>query len=145
VNLSGLIQIGDMPVFQIAEECFDRCQPRIAGASGIAALSFDVFQEGENQRRIHILDLDLRGPYLQPLDRKTCQQLIAVGIGLAGVGAGFALTWQVLAKKGVEVFRQGTHWAPPTWSASPEWAICRNSTGVARKYHHVSVTREWPR
>lgn len=60
----------------------------------------DVFQEGENEQRIELLNLDAGRGGPQSGSREAEQQLKAVGVGRAGVRARSPLVRQMLANGG---------------------------------------------
>jgi hypothetical protein len=131
-----LVETRGEPIFQEPEEGVDGCQPRVARPRRVAALTFDVHQERQDQRRIQLLDLDLAWFDVQPVRREADQKLEAVGVGFASVLAGFPLARQMLAQECGEMRSQRGHAAAPQCNASPAAAICPIKIGVACRYQY---------
>ena len=129
-----LVEARRHPVFEEAEERVDRGEPGIARSHRVAALVLQMLQEGQDQRRVEPLDLDLRGLDLEPVGSEAEQELEALCIRLASVLARSALLGQMLAQEASEIGGERGHAAPPMSSASLAAAIWPNRTGVACKY-----------
>jgi hypothetical protein len=59
MDATRLVEAGRHPVLQEAEEGVDRCEPGIARPYRVAALLLQMLQEGQDQRGVKPLDLDL--------------------------------------------------------------------------------------
>lgn len=94
-----LIQTGREPILEEAEEGFDGGKTDVAGARRVAASFLDVFQEGENERRIKLLNLDAGRGNPQSGSREAEEQLKAVGVSRAGVRARSPLVRQISCRR----------------------------------------------
>ena len=129
-----LVKARRQPILQEAEERVDGGQPGVAGPGRVAAFALDVPQEGQDQWRVELLDLELARFDLELARREADQELEAVGVGFAGVGACLALMRQMLAQEGGEMRSERGHDACPRCNASPASAICAIRIGVACRY-----------
>src|SRR5262245_23816209 len=101
-------------------------------------VSFDVLKEGKDQWGIQLFYLELGRCDTQPPGSKAHQKLEGVGVSFDGVHAQAPIAWQVLAQEGLQIRSECVHERPPVCKASPAWAICRMSAGVACRYQYVS-------
>ena len=134
MNPARLIEAGRNPVFEEAEERVDRGEPSVAGSYRVTALLLQMLQEGQDQRCIEPLDLDLGWRDLEPGGGEAEQKLEALRIRLTGMLAGPAFLGQMLAQEAGEMESERGHAMPPTSNASPASAIWPIRTGVACKY-----------
>src|SRR5262249_17226248 len=145
VDPTRLVEARRNPVLEEAEERVDRPEPRIARPGRVPALLLQMLEEGQDQRCVKSLDLDLRRLGLEPAGGEAEQELEALCICLTRVLAGPALLWQMFAQEASNVRSERSHAAPPLSSASPASAIWPIRTGVACKYQKLSRTCTWPR
>ncbi len=86
----------------------------------VAALSLQVREELEPERRVELLERQCRGRYAEPLRREGEEQLERVRVGVDGVPAGLALLRQPLAEVGGEVRGEWRHGRPPVSEGRPD-------------------------
>ncbi len=90
-------------------EGLDRGQPGVSGGGLVAARALQILQERQHERRIDVLQVQLRRRDLESRRRVLKQQSECVGVGLAGMEAGAALVWQPLTQEGRDMGSQGRH------------------------------------
>jgi len=104
------------------------------GLDDVAALTFDVVEEGEHQVGVDILDRQITRPSLEPLGGEAHQQSEGMGIGRDRVRAGITLARKMLAQECGQVGSKGGHAASSLNRRSLAAAMSRSSTGVASRY-----------
>jgi hypothetical protein len=129
-----LVDAGRQPVFEIAEERVDRGESGVSCSRRVAAFFLQMLQERQDERRIELFKLDLRGRDREPTGGEANEQSKAVCVSLVGVLTCLALLRQVLAQESAQVRGESVHSAPPASKASPASAICPFKSGVPCKY-----------
>jgi len=101
-------------VFQgrVAEQRVNRRKSRVAGPDAVAALEFQVVQEGGYQGRIKIGEVQPRGRESGPGGGVAQQQPQGVAVGRDGVLAGPALPDQPVGEEGLKGRREQAHRVP---------------------------------
>jgi len=87
---------------RVLEEGSDRGQAKIAGADGVVAVILDVIQERTDERRIEIVQRELRGRFFEMLLRKSEKQPERIAVRGDGVGTDLALIHKAVSKKGLK-------------------------------------------
>jgi len=73
-----LVDAGRQPVFQIAEERVDRGESGVSCSRRVAAFFLQMLQERQDERRIELFKLDLRGRDREPTGGEANEQSKAV-------------------------------------------------------------------
>lgn len=120
----------------------NRRKPRVPAAKAYAALCFQFLEESHDQRRIDLLELQVRR---LPLEEPLCEeQELAEGIpiGFDGVRARLALIHQTLneevLQQGRQAGRLGHDWC--SQRLSRRRMASRIKAGEASRYQCVSAT-----
>jgi hypothetical protein len=109
-------------IFECREvhERSDRRQARIATANGVLAIPLKVIEEGEDERRIDVLQIEVFRRLAGVLMRKLQQQAEAVAVGRYSLWAGVALRDQSFQEERLQDRREaaagrgGLHETPPS-------------------------------
>lgn len=96
----------------IAEEGPDRRQSGVAGAHAILSFVFQMVEEGADQGRIEIVDVELSRRLAVPLRREDQQQPQRIAIGLNRVRADLALAEEAIGEERLQGRGQRTHASP---------------------------------
>jgi hypothetical protein len=75
VDPARLVEAAGQPVLQEVEERVDGGQAGVAGAGRVAALALEVLEEGQDQRRIQLLELEPARLDREPARREPDQEL----------------------------------------------------------------------
>src|SRR5207302_10764526 len=100
----------------------------------VMTMSFDVLEEGEDQRSIQLFDLKRRGRDPQPFGGKAHQQLEGIRVRLDGVRTDPPIARQIFAEEGFQIRSERINVGSPVCKVSPARAICCMSVGVACRY-----------
>src|SRR5262249_10633582 len=136
---------GGHAVLDEPHERADGGQPRIARPRGIASLLDEVIEEIEHERRVELLERQVRWGDAELSAHEFEEQLKAVRIGIAGVWARQSLDSQSLLQEGGDVRSDRRHDVAPSRKCSHASATLRMSLGVACRYQQVSATWVCPR
>jgi hypothetical protein len=80
----------------------DRRQAGVAGAGAVSPLALEVLEEGADQRRVEVGELELAGLLAGLRVGEAKQQPEAVAVGGDRLGAGVALAEQPFAEEGLQ-------------------------------------------
>jgi hypothetical protein len=86
----------------VLEEGADRGQAKVAGADGIVAVVLNVIQERADERRVEIVQRELRRRFFELLLGKTEKQPERIAVRDDGVGTGLALIHKAISEKGLK-------------------------------------------
>jgi hypothetical protein len=86
----------------ILEEGADRGQAKVAGADGVVTTVLNVIQECTDERRVEIVEHELRGRFFEVLLGKSEKQPERIPVRGDGVGTGLALIHKAISKKGLK-------------------------------------------
>jgi hypothetical protein len=100
-----------------AEHRVDRRQPGVAGARAVAAISFEMVEEGRDQRRVEVLDLELAWLLARAALREREQQPEGVAVGGDRVRAGALLVDQPVGEERLKRGCERAHERPPEASS----------------------------
>jgi hypothetical protein len=133
MDATDLLQGGGHPVFHIAHERLDGGESQVPCRRAVAAILFDMREEGHDHRRVEVLDRQPRRAGAEPPGREVEQQLEAERVGLAALRAIAPLARHVVAQKAGDERGELGHAAlsltiaflppkryPPSSPASPE-------------------------
>jgi hypothetical protein len=126
----------------IAEERMKGSQAGISAAGAIAALFFEMVEEGADERSIQILEVKHRGRFLQTLPGKCEEQTEGVPVTGNGVRACLPLAHEAVGEECLEQGGEvgiGLHRHSPPLPSRRRVANCKSS-GTAEIYQYVSLT-----
>ena len=117
-------------------------KPRVAAASAHSTLGFQLLEESHDQRRIDLLELQVRRLSFQTQLCEEQELAEGIPIGFDGVRARLALTHQALNEESLQQGRQagrlGHDWS--SQRLSRRRMASRINAGEASRYHCVSAT-----
>jgi hypothetical protein len=117
----------------IAEQGPDRGQPGVAGAYAVLSFVLQMVEEGADQRRIEIVDVELSRRLTVSFRREDQKQPQRVAIGLNRVRADLALADEAVGEECLQGRGEPTHASPARWRSSLAPARPRSS-GAADRY-----------
>ena len=117
----------------IAEQGPDRGQSGVAGAHAVLSLALQMVEEGTDQRRIEVVDVEFARRLAVPLRREDQEQPQRVAIGLNRVRADLALAEEAVGEERLQGGGQRTHASPARWRSSRSPAR-PSSSGAADRY-----------
>jgi hypothetical protein len=118
---------------QVREQRVDCRQAVVAGADAVAASCLEMVQEGSDQRRVELVDVQFAGFRSGPLGGEGEQQPERLAVGGDRVWTRSALRLQPVREVGLHRGRERAHRTPPNRSA-PGSAASVISSGEADKY-----------
>ena len=84
-DAADLVERGRKAVLEEAHEGANGGEPRVARAGAVGALVLEKLKEPEHERRVEVLDLEIRGRHAHARAGKREQQLEGVGVGRPGI------------------------------------------------------------
>ena len=126
----------------VPEQRPDGSKSSITGAGAIFPLFLKVVEEGADEWRIQIADVQLRRLRAAPLGRKAQHQSQGVPIGSNCMRAGLPLTYQAIGEERLQGGGESAHEAAP----SPVWrrsAARISSSGTAERYQLFRHRNNW--
>ncbi len=111
----------------------DRGETRVAGAHAVAAIAFQVGEERADQRRVEILEADLRRRLASLRLDEPQQQPKRVTVGSDRVRAGVTLVQETIGEVALEQRSESAHDGAPD-VCSRRSAASASSSGAASKY-----------
>src|SRR3954462_15633789 len=91
----------------------DRGQARVASAHAVAAFAFQVGEEGADQRRVEVLEADLRRRLAGACLDELQQQPERVAVGSDRVRAGVTLAQETTGEVALQQRAQSAHYGAP--------------------------------
>ena len=102
-----------MPKGRVSEQGTDRGKPRIAGARAVLSMALQMIEEGADQRRVEIVDLQLAWLAAFPLRGKDQQQPHRIAVGTKRVRADLTLTDKAIGEEDLQGRGERGHASPP--------------------------------
>ncbi|HLG07266.1 MAG TPA: hypothetical protein VI409_01195 [Gaiellaceae bacterium] len=96
-----------------AKQGVDRCEPGVAGADAVTALAFEVVEEGGDQGRVEIVEVELGWLGAGALLGEDEQQPQRVAVGGDRVRAGVPLPLQPVGEERLQGRSERAHGRPP--------------------------------
>jgi hypothetical protein len=121
-------------VLNEAHEGLDRGQAGIAGTGAVVSHRLQVRQELHHQRRIELFEGELGRRHLEPIACELQEQLKAVGITVAGVGARATLQGKPFPKERANMRCNRRQGFAPCIKDSQASAMSVISCGVFSRY-----------
>jgi hypothetical protein len=117
----------------VAEERADGSQARVAGAHGVAAVALEVVEEGADERRVEVREVEPRGRRARPLGGEPQEEPPGVAVGGDGLRAGLPLPDEPLGEERLEGRGERAHGRSPRWRSRRPPARA-SSSGAADRY-----------
>ncbi len=140
LNAPDLLQSRRHAILHEVHERFDGGQSNISGIRPIAARRFQMAQEVDDERRIELLQMQLRRGHLKTAARVFKEELERVRIRVTGVIAGVAFDGKALLQECRDMRCDRCHDRPLATKPSQRSAMFLMSSGVACRYQYVSLT-----
>ena len=122
-----------MPKGRIAEQGPDRGKPRVTGAHAVVSVVLQVVEEGADQGRVEIVDIELARLLAVSVRREEQEQPQGIAIGLQRVRADLALAGETVGEERLQGRGERAHASPRRWRSSLSPASPSNS-GAAERY-----------
>ncbi len=144
-NTADLVKSASMSVLHEPHERLDGSKPCVARPPTIPAITLEVFEKGQYEVRVDVLEGKVGRCHLEPCRCELEQELERDRVGVAGVRAGGPLDGEPPVKPSSDVRRDGRHGIGPRCHASQTSATSLMSLGVACRYQYVLATETCPR
>jgi hypothetical protein len=122
----------------------DRAEAGVAGAGTVAAVAFEVGEEGADQWRVEVVDVQLEWLLAGLVVREAQQQREGVAIGGDGARARVTLDDQPVGEERLQRGRERTHDNTPG-GCSRRWPTNCSNSGTASRYQYVPAGSTCPR
>jgi hypothetical protein len=127
VRVLGMFERGE------TVERVDRAQARVAGAGAVATVAFEVDEEGTDQCRVEVIDVQLERLPAGPGVREAQQQRERVAVGRDRLRARITLGDQPVGEERLQCRRERGHDSAPGSRAMRSPTSC-SSSGTASRY-----------
>jgi hypothetical protein len=132
-HAGDVLGVFGVAVLGVAEQGVDRREPQVAGADAVGAFGFEVVEEGGDQWRVELGDVELGWLAPEPSLGVVEQQPERVAVGADRVRADVALGDQPVGEPCLQRRRERTHGRSPSF-LERRLAASSSSSGAAVRY-----------